>query len=103
MIIPRKYVGLKKNGKVTIPKNLADQVGLEGGEKIALCSCEEYGEVFLVKPLKEIDSHKVVAIIPMDSKRRFIFPKEFLSGERDETVLEVYILDGDLILEEANI
>ena len=103
MIIPRKYVEIKENGKITIPKSLLDYVGLKGGEKIALCAYEEYGEVFIIKPFDKIDSLKVVDIVYMDQKRRFTFPMEFLSGKRTGTVLEIYILDGDLIIEEVNV
>lgn len=88
------------SGRLNIPKNLLDFVGIKSNERIAICEC---GEGIKIKPLNTLQDCKIIAIARMDSKGRFVFPKMLLKDEINEIFFEIYVLNGDLILQEIEL
>lgn len=89
------------SGRLNIPKNLLDFVGIKSNEKIAICECSEG---IKIKRLHTLQDCKVISIAKMDSKGRFVFPNQLLEKERnDEIFFEIYVLNGDLILQEIEL
>lgn len=88
------------SGRLNIPKDLLDFVGIKPNEKIALCEC---GEGIKAKPLHTLQDCKVIAIVRMDNKGRFVFPNQLLKDGKNEMFFEIYVLNGDLILQEVEV
>ena len=90
------------SGRLVIPKSLADYVGIKADSEVAICSYEDYGdEVIMIKPISEVDSCKVISIIKVDKRRRFMMPHVLLPEGRNEIFFEIYLFNGDLLMEEV--
>ena len=88
------------SGRLNIPRDLLEFVGIRPNEKIALCEDEEG---IKVKPLNALQDCKVIAIVQLDSKGRFVYPKHLLSEEKKEMFFEIYVLNGNLTLKEVEL
>lgn len=88
------------SGRLNIPKELLDFVGIKLNEKIALC---EFENGIKLKSLNTLQDCKVISIVKMDNKGRFVFPNYLLERGRNEAIFQIYILNGDLILQEPEL
>lgn len=95
---------LSTSGRLSIPKQLAEQVDIYPNTEVAICAYEEYGSnAIMLKPMSENDNCKVIAIVKMDSKRRICMPKFLFPEGREEFYFEIFLFNGDLIIEEFEI
>lgn len=88
------------SGRLNIPNNLLEFVGIRPNEEVALC---EYEEGVKVKSLHSLKDCKVIAIVKMDSKGRFVYPSYLLEEKVKEMFFEIYVFNGDLILKELEL
>ena len=84
-------------GRLAIPKELLDFYGVDIKEKVAICSLDE-DKVYIRNP-NDLENCKVIAYVSIDEKGRIIMPSEI---RKDIKKIEIYGLNGNLILEEAH-
>lgn len=92
------------SGRLNIPKVLADLAGLAPCSQVALCSYEEYGiNTIMLKPIAKSDNCKVLYVTKMDERRRILIPKILLPEGNKEVYFDIYIFNGDLIIEQVEV
>lgn len=90
------------SGRLVIPKPFSNYVGINPDTEVAICSYEEYGaEVVMLKPITQIENCKVISIIKMDKKGRIAIPHALMPEGRNEIFFEIYLFNGDLVMEEV--
>lgn len=90
---------LDSSGRLYIPNELRTQVEININEKIAICTHEESGGI-MIKPLNKIENCKVIAIGKMNNKGKIVIPKILLPEGRNEAFFDVYLFNGDLVIEQ---
>lgn len=95
---------LDTSGRLSIPKKLAEWVEIYPNSEVAICAYEEYGSnAIMLKPTSQIDNCKVITVVKMNSKRKISIPKMLIPERREELYFEVFVINGDLIIEEVEI
>ena len=54
----------------------------------------------MIKPLNKIENCKVIAIGKMNNKGKIVIPKILLPEGRNEAFFDVYLFNGDLVIEQ---
>lgn len=91
---------LDSSGRLCIPSKLAKQVGIKPNSTIAICTYEECDAIML-KPADQIDNCKVIAFARVESTGRVVLPSLLMPEGRHERYVDVYLFNGDLIVEEV--
>lgn len=89
---------LDLQGRITIPEGLLDLAKIKKNTKIYLCQLNEGGIV--LKEEANIKGQRVVGVISLSEKGRCLIPG-YLRG-KDPLLIEMFILNGELILKEAD-
>jgi len=80
---------IDSQGRITIPSDLRQSIGLNLFDEIALCYDFSNGTITLCKK-HDIADNCVISFRNLDSKGRFIFPKEYfdlLGITKDEPIV----------------
>lgn len=86
-----------QNGRVQLRKSLMEVCNLKNMSKVAICSFSE--NQIMIRNLDDVKDCKVIEFTRIDEKGRIIIPYTI----RDTTTeVEVYVKNGNLILEEAH-
>lgn len=92
----------KSTARLNVPQTLLEIVGITKNDKIAICT-DNYSGGIKLKPLDMVNDEKIIGIVKLDNKGRFVFP-DYLLEDEDKTNLkfEIFVHNSELIVIPVN-
>lgn len=90
--------GVNSQGRLNIPNDLLELVGIYPNQKAALCY---HKKGVMLRPLTSLKDRQVIKVVKLDHKGRFVFPIEMMEKSREKWLFHIYVLNGEVIIEEV--